>query len=72
MKQIQKLEQLRHSLYAYVGAIHIHTTYSDGTGTVDEVINAAQKSKSWEKIFRSGDVSRSECICSGLEFNTEW
>ncbi len=45
MKQIQKLEQLRHSLYAYVGAIHIHTTYSDGTGTVDEVINAAQKSK---------------------------
>lgn len=31
-------------LYEYVGNIHIHTTYSDGSGTVEEVIKAAQKS----------------------------
>ncbi len=27
----------------YVGAIHIHSTYSDGSGTVDEIIKAAQE-----------------------------
>src|SRR5919109_3155835 len=26
----------------YPGALHMHTTYSDGTGTVDEVIQAAR------------------------------
>ncbi len=27
----------------YVGAIHIHSTYSDGSGTVDEIIKTAQE-----------------------------
>ncbi len=27
----------------YVGAIHIHSTYSDGSGTVDEIIKVAQE-----------------------------
>ncbi len=27
----------------YVGAIHIHSNYSDGSGTVDEIIKTAQE-----------------------------
>jgi hypothetical protein len=27
----------------YVGAIHIHSTYSDGSGTVDEIVKAARE-----------------------------
>lgn len=29
--------------FLYPGAIHIHTTYSDGTGTVEEIAKAAKK-----------------------------
>lgn len=29
--------------YVYPGALHIHTTYSDGSGTVEEVITAAHE-----------------------------
>ncbi len=32
-------------MYEYVGHMHIHSTHSDGTGTVKEIIEAARKSK---------------------------
>jgi len=32
-------------MYTYAGNIHIHSTYSDGTGTVPEIAAAAQKAK---------------------------
>lgn len=30
-------------MYEYIGALHIHSVYSDGTGTVDEIINYARE-----------------------------
>ena len=30
-------------MYEYVGNIHVHSTYSDGTGTVEEIAAAAEK-----------------------------
>ncbi|PJA98119.1 MAG: histidinol-phosphatase [Ignavibacteriales bacterium CG_4_9_14_3_um_filter_30_11] len=30
-------------MYEYIGALHIHSVYSDGTGTVEEIINYAQE-----------------------------
>lgn len=30
-------------MHEYVGNVHIHSTYSDGTGTVEEITRAAQK-----------------------------
>lgn len=32
-------------MYEYVGNIHVHSTYSDGTGTVAEIASAAQKAR---------------------------
>ena len=32
-------------LIDYAGAIHVHTRHSDGSGTVPEVISAAQKAE---------------------------
>ncbi len=31
----------------YPGALHMHTTYSDGTGTVDEVAVLVRKALPW-------------------------
>ncbi len=31
--------------YEYVANLHVHTTFSDGRGTIEEVISAAQKAK---------------------------
>ena len=30
-------------MHEYVGALHIHSVYSDGTGTVKEIINYARE-----------------------------
>lgn len=30
-------------MYEYAGTIHLHTTYSDGTGTLDEVVRIAEE-----------------------------
>lgn len=30
-------------MHEYVGALHIHSVYSDGTGTVEEIINYARE-----------------------------
>ena len=31
-------------MYEYVGAIHIHSVYSDGTGKIEEIAKAAYDS----------------------------
>lgn len=38
---VQTLSLPRH--YDYAGALHIHSTYSDGTGSVDEIAEAADR-----------------------------
>ena len=40
---MEKLNTSQLNKYSSVGAIHIHSVYSDGTGNVDSISKAAKK-----------------------------
>lgn len=54
-------------VFLYPGAIHIHSTYSDGTGTVEEIAKAAKKAGlSWIIVTDHNNLSAKEGIYDGV------
>lgn len=65
-------------VFLYKGAIHIHSTYSDGTGTVEEIARAAKKAGlSWIIITDHNTMKAKEgfydgvCVIVGYEITPE-
>ena len=53
--------------YKYLGAIHIHTKYSDGTGDIFEITKAAKKAGlSWVLITDHNNIEVEEGIINGI------
>ena len=53
--------------YKYLGSIHIHTKYSDGTGDISEITKAAKKAGlSWILITDHNNIDVEEGIINGI------
>lgn len=53
--------------YQYRGAIHIHSTFSDGTGDILEIVSAAKKAGlSWIVVTDHNNLDIQEGIYSGI------
>ena len=62
-----KLDTLQLNKYNSVGAIHIHSVYSDGTGNVDLISNAAKKAGlDWIIITDHNSFEIQEGIYNGV------
>ena len=54
-------------VFIYPGAIHIHSIYSDGTGTIEEIARAAKKARlSWIIISDHNRLEGKEGIYDGI------
>lgn len=54
-------------VFLYPGAIHVHSTYSDGTGTIEEIAKAAKKAGlSWVVVTDHNNMKGKEGIYDGV------
>lgn len=69
---------MKNNFYTYKGAIHIHSIFSDGTGNIEEISNAAKNAGlSWIIITDHNNIDIEEgfyngvCVIKGEEISPE-